>query len=106
MLGLEEVSPLIFYSYFTGHQLIRLLSVMPKTASRPFYQEGYMLAAFPQKLCFEAVNYSARMLAKFEFDPDNFWSTNLPAIPNNVLYPSPDIFDQALDEMRVKYSHL
>lgn len=106
MLGLEEVSPTIFYSYFTGHQLIRLLSVMPKTASRPFYQEGYMLAAFPQKLCFEAVNYSARMLAKFEFDPDNFWPTNLPAIPNDVLYPSSDKLDQALGEMREKYSHL
>lgn len=103
MLGFEGISPNIFYSYRERYQLIRLSSVMPKIAKRPFYQEGYFLGDFPQGRCFEEqrTNFACRLLAKFSFDPKTFWTSGMKALPRSVLYPRKDEMEQIMKRIEI-----
>jgi hypothetical protein len=92
MLGFEGLSPTIFYSHRDRYQLIRLSSIMPKIAKRPFYQEGYLLGDFPRERCFEAdrTNFACRLMAKFSFESKDFWIGGMRALSRSVLYPEGD----------------
>ncbi len=106
MLGLEAVNSSIFYSYYNSHQLIRLLSVMPKIARRPFYQQGYLIANFPTTISFDSVNYSIRLLGKFLVNPHNIWLTELKPLSKDILYPNVDSMKSMLEPLKEKYKNL
>lgn len=47
VLGLPQISGSITASSERGIQIIRLLSICPPNALRPYYQEGYLVGEFP-----------------------------------------------------------
>lgn len=99
VLGVPHISGAITASAEAGLQIIRLASVCPPTAVRPHIQEGYLLGEYPdlsnsdQKQLYPhwEVDFGRRLVAKFRFDPDEFWETSasFPRVPKRALYPSP-----------------
>jgi len=73
---------------------IRLLSICPPKALRPYFQEGYLAGTEDITNEYEAkseLDFKNRLIAKFEI-PNNksFWGRNFNMIPKNALYPSKD----------------
>lgn len=78
-----------------GIQTIRLSSICPPHACRPYFQEGYLLGEFPELGTFDEkrnyqpfeIDFGLRLLAKFHIAPENFWSANYSPIPKGALFP-------------------
>lgn len=95
VLGLPYITNRI--SINTEHDLIniRLLSICPPQALRPYFQEGYLVGTdnitneYDNK---NELDFNNRLIAKFEI-PNNqsFWGSGFSKIPNNILYPKNDI---------------
>jgi hypothetical protein len=77
---------------------IRLLSICPPTALRPYFQEGYLAGTDDITTNYDAkteLDFNNRLLAKFKI-PNNktFWGKGFDQIPKKSLYPDNDpIFD-------------
>lgn len=73
---------------------IRLLSICPPEALRPYFQEGYLAGTEDITNEYESkseLDFKNRLIAKFEIPNDkNFWGRNFKIIPKNALYPSKD----------------
>ena len=73
---------------------IRMLSICPPTAFRPYFQEGYLAGTdnvttkYDQKT---ELDFNNRLLAKFRI-PNNksFWGSGFNVIPEESLYPLND----------------
>jgi hypothetical protein len=104
VLGFEELSSTVSYSYNNHSLLIRLAGVMPKTAKRPLYQEGFLAGNFPntsEKALFKDFDFSNRLLAKFSFDPfsKEFWNDGFKPLPQRALFPTDDMMGDFLREV-------
>jgi hypothetical protein len=77
---------------------IRLLSICPPTALRPYFQEGYLVGTDDITTNYDTkteLDFKNRLIAKFEI-PNNgdFWGNGFHRIPKPSLYPDNDpIFD-------------
>lgn len=76
--------------------LIRLLSISPPDAKRPYYQEGFVAATtdithdYDQK---SELDFNSRLVAKFRFpNSKDFWGSDFSPLRKNFLYPSNDRF--------------
>lgn len=98
--------------YFTNrisvnseHDLInvRLLSISPPQALRPYFQEGYLVGT--DDITNEYSNKSEmdlnnRLIAKFEIPNDEvFWGNDFDTIPETALYPKNDTIDKICKEI-------
>ncbi|MDR1786781.1 MAG: FRG domain-containing protein [Spirochaetaceae bacterium] len=109
VLGFDETTLNMSFSFNSGLQLIRLLSVMPETALRPLYQEGFLTGAFPQDDIFAKTtqhNFAVRLIAKFSFDPEHFWQKPFQAIPKDILFPKDDPMGRILKPLCTEYESL
>jgi len=97
VLGVPNLSGAITASSEAGLQIVRLSSACPPSAIRPHLQEGYLLGEYPeistieQKLQYEhfEVDFGLRLIAKFRFSPDSFWSSEtFPKVSDKALYPA------------------
>jgi len=90
VLGLNNIHSSISYSVEEEMMNIKLSSICPPVAIRPFYQDGYLAGVFPNtdNTLTVGFDFSKRLIAKFELDPTNFWNTNFLPIPENALYPN------------------
>lgn len=87
---------------------IRLLSISPPQALRPYFQEGYLVGtdditndyAYKNEL-----DLNNRLIAKFEI-PNNkqFWGRSFDHIPKNALYPKNDIIEKICKQIGKKLS--
>lgn len=73
---------------------IRLLSICPPTAYRPYFQEGYLAGTDDITFIYDTKNeldFNNRLLAKFVI-PNNksFWGRGFDPIPKKSLYPDND----------------
>lgn len=73
---------------------IRLLSICPPTALRPYFQEGYLAETDEITDTFDSkseLDFNNRLIAKFRF-PNNstFWGKGFNKIPKRSLYPDKD----------------
>lgn len=80
---------------------IRLLSICPPTALRPYFQEGYLAGTDDITTNYDAkteLDFNNRLLAKFKIpNNDSFWGMGFDKIPKESLYPDKDpIFDLCL----------
>lgn len=108
VLGLPYVTNRI--SVNSEHDLVnvRLLSICPPTALRPFFQEGYLAGTTDVTTDFESkteLDFRNRLIAKFEIPrARTFWGSGFDQIPETALYPKGDqIFDLCIglrDELR------
>lgn len=73
---------------------IRLLSICPPEALRPYFQEGYLAGTEDIENSYDSkseLDFNNRLIAKFRISSSNqFWGRNFHAIPKNALYPDGD----------------
>lgn len=77
---------------------IRLLSICPPTALRPYFQEGYLVGTDGITSKYDSkgeLDFNNRLVAKFEI-PNNksFWGDDFHQIPKNSLYPENDPIEE------------
>ena len=95
IIGLPYITHRI--SYNSEHDLvsIRLLSICPPDALRPYFQEGYLAGTmdittdyYPDKTI---LDFNNRLIAKIKIPADDsFWGKGFSKIPEVVLYPEND----------------
>lgn len=94
VLGFPHITGSISYSVEEEHLNIKLLSICPPVALRPYFQEAYCVGTFPMKNEPKHARFDVaqRLIAKYEVvnEGKNFWGKNFSAIPKNALYPQND----------------
>jgi hypothetical protein len=84
---------------------IRLLSICPPDALRPYYQEGYLAATSDVETEYNSkseLDFNRRLIMKFKI-PNNkkFWGKDFSIIPESALYPKNDLFLGICKEIEV-----
>lgn len=103
ILGMPFQSDAIGYNTYEELVNLRLLSVCPPTAQRPFFQEGYLAGPFPAYRLDdpsrrEQFDFGRRIIAKFEIPlSDKFWGVGFNQIPHEKLYQSKDEIKKICD---------
>jgi hypothetical protein len=73
---------------------IRLLSICPPQALRPYFQEGYMAGTPDVTSNYDSkteLDFRNRLIAKFEIPTGgSFWGRSFSALPKTALYPARD----------------
>ena len=73
---------------------IRLLSIAPPSALRPYYQEGYLAGTEDITNEYDSkseLDFNNRLVVKFKIpNTKSFWETDFKSIPKNFLYPDSD----------------
>jgi hypothetical protein len=83
---------------------IRLLSISPPQALRPFFQEGYLVGT--EYICDEYENkaeldFNRRLLAKYKIpNSESFWGRSFNKIDESLLYPKSDIMFDICNEIK------
>ena len=85
---------------------VRLLSICPPTAYRPYFQEGYMVGTDDITTNFETkseLDFNNRLIAKFEIrNTNSFWGDGFHKIPSGSLYPPNDPIFELCQEIKEK----
>lgn len=82
---------------------IRLLSITPPSALRPYFQEGYLVGTeditneYSNK---KELDLNRRLIAKFEIQNKDFWGNGFDKIPENALYPEDDLIKEICDKIK------
>ena len=102
VLGLPHPNGSI--SFYVEQELrnIRLLSICPPRALRPYFQEGYLVGSFPSQE--DTINFrydfARRMVAKFRLNLDTFTDRNFSPIPHHTLFPPNDTIKKKCDQIK------
>jgi len=82
---------------------IRLLSICPPDALRPYFQEGYMAGTPDITTDFDnktELDFRNRLIAKFAIPrAKHFWSAGFEATPKTALYPLADRVEELCQEV-------
>ncbi len=101
VLGLPHVNGSI--SFYVEEELLnlKLLTICPPTALRPFFQEGYLVGDFPTKsVKRKELNFTRRLIAKFKIKKVGFWDRYFKNIPDEALNPSDDKIKELCDSIK------
>jgi uncharacterized protein YutE (UPF0331/DUF86 family) len=83
---------------------IRLLSICPPQAFRPFFQEGYLAGTTDLKNDYEnksEFDFNNRLIAKFKIPRNlSFWGESFHKIPEDSLYPDRDPIKLICDKIK------
>lgn len=95
-------------SYYVEEQLrnIRLLSICPPSALRPYYQEGFLAGTFPDRdppTLSSLHDFARRLVAKFRIPEAKFWSSDFRPIPRRALYPDGDLVEEVCNRAKAKF---
>jgi hypothetical protein len=96
VLGVPAISGAVTASAEAGLQIVRLSSACPPAALRPHLQEGYLLGEYPEMADIEQkanyklweTDFGLRLVSKFTFNPENFFSTTFPQLSDKAIYPA------------------
>lgn len=84
---------------------IRLLSICPPDALRPYFQEGYLAATSDIEHEYDSkseLDFNRRLVVKFQIpNSNNFWGKDFKIIPKSALYPQQDVFHRICKEIEV-----
>lgn len=90
----------------TEHDLvnIRLLSICPPEALRPYYQEGFVTGTDEVSTNYDSkteLDFNNRLIAKFQLvgEMDSFWGNEFGPYSKSVLFPSNDKFLEICDSI-------
>ncbi|WP_281541574.1 FRG domain-containing protein [Maribacter aestuarii] len=106
VLGLPYYSNRI--STNSEHDLVnvRLLSITPPQALRPYFQEGFLVGTEDITSEYEnkgELDLNNRLIAKFEIpNNDSFWGKYFDKIPENALYPKSDRIEEICKEIELE----
>ncbi len=104
VLGLPYVTNRI--SMNSEHDLVnvRLLSICPPQALRPYFQDGYVAGTTDITWQYESkveLDFRNRLIAKFEIPrAARFWGEGFSAIPERVLFPRGDKVEALCREIK------
>ena len=95
-------------SYYSdlGIVLVKLQNVVPISAKRPRYQEGFLVGKYPiRPTKNNSDDLANRMVAKFLVDNTDgkFWDKSFQPMPEDVLYPENDEIEQSLLKAKEKF---
>lgn len=83
---------------------IRLLSICPPNALRPYFQEGYLTGTDDITTNFDSkgeLDFKNRLIAKFKIPNDkSFWGNGFHKIPSESLYPDNDPIEALCKEIK------
>jgi len=102
VLGFPHVSGSISYSVEEELLNVKLLSICPPRAIRPYFQEGFLVGSFPSSEVTrsEQLDVARRLIAKFRLNITTFADRNFTPIPHETLYPSNDQMKRVCDRIR------
>lgn len=84
---------------------IRLLSICPPQALRPYFQEGYVAATEDITTDYDPktiLDFNNRLIFKFEIPrKKTFWGAGFSKIPKSVLYPKGDRVEHLCKKIKV-----
>lgn len=84
---------------------IRLLSICPPDALRPYFQEGYLAATSDIEHQYDSkseLDFNRRLVVKFRIpNSSKFWGKDFKIIPKSALYPQQDIFHSICKEIEL-----
>lgn len=84
---------------------IRLLSICPPKALRPYFQEGYLVGTDGVTSTYDTkseLDFNNRLIASFEIPNNNsFWDTGLSQMPLHALYPQNDPIEELCHKIKV-----
>lgn len=90
-------------SYYVEEELlnIKLLSICPPQAQRPYFQEGFLVGTFPatEESKQQKHDVANRLIAKFKIQKPGFWDQNFYDIPHDALYPENDQVERICKEI-------
>lgn len=85
---------------------VRLLSICPPDALRPYYQEGYLAGTDDITIDYDSkdeLDFNNRLVAKFRISRrKSFWGEGFDAVPERILYPVNDRFKEICSTIRVE----
>jgi hypothetical protein len=98
VLGFPHINDSI--SFYVVEELlnIKLLSICPPDAQRPYFQGGFLVSTFPSRVSQKraSLDVACRLIAKFRIGwgkPEtswDFWGENYEPIPDGALFPAND----------------
>lgn len=85
---------------------VRLLSICPPSALRPFFQEGFLAGTADLTTEFDSkteLDFRNRLIAKFAIPrAKSFWGSGFEQIPKTALYPAGDTIFELCTELRLE----
>ena len=82
---------------------VRLLSICPPDALRPYYQDGYLAGTEDITTNYDSkteLDFKNRLIAKFKIPTvPAFWEEGFSGIPENVLYPDDDQIEELCKDL-------
>jgi hypothetical protein len=103
--GFPHPTGSITYSVEQEFMNIRLLSICPPEATRPYFQEGFLVGTFPVRTerKHPSLDVCTRLIAKFSLTGTKFWDSDFQPIPEPALFPGNDVVKEICDEIKREY---
>ena len=94
VFGLPYTTNRITYNSEQDLVIVRLLSICPPEALRPYFQEGYLAGTLDITDSYankSELDFKNRLIAKFSIPAAaSFWGSGFSRIPKNLLFPEND----------------
>ena len=107
VLGFPHINDSISFSVNEALLNIKLISICPPDAQRPYFQGGFLVGTFPTNVSQKhpSLDVACRLIAKFRIGwgkPDtwDFWGENYAPIPEGALFPDDDRVEILCDEIK------
>ena len=104
VFGLPYTTNRITYNSEQDLVIIRLLSICPPEALRPYFQEGYLCGTLDITDTYvnkSELDFKNRLIAKFSIPTaDSFWGSGFSRIHKNLLFPENDLIEAICARIR------
>lgn len=104
VFGLPYINNWLSHSPDQNLLVVRLLSVCPPDAIRPYFQEGYLAGTEDIEHDYSSkmeLDFSNRLIAKFKIPSSkSFWGRGFDKIPNSVLFPKGDKVEKLFKNLK------
>ena len=105
VLGLPYVTNRVSINSEQDIVNVRLLSICPPEALRPYYQEGFVAGTDEVMTEFDSkaeLDFNQRLVAKFRLSRKSaFWRSGFKALPRESLYPNHDVVEGICSRLRL-----
>ncbi len=109
VFGLPYTTNRITYNSEQDLVIVRLLSICPPEALRPYFQEGYLCGTLDITDTYvnkSELDFKNRLIAKFSIPTaPSFWGASFSRIPKNLLFPDDDRIAEMCTRIREEIIH-